>query len=399
MKNIPNLVSLRTQFVHLYVKDETANPISKKFVDYGLYTQVEQVNKAFLKNHLLDRNAHLYKATSFEFDRYPDQIRMADDPLYNEAEFSHRLEIKGNNDHSKLIQMLDDINDYDIPIEYSFEKYFNLDNYFTWMAFNILVGNVDTQNQNFFLYNPQNSDKWYFLPWDYDDSLFRQRRAEAGEYPYLHWETGVANYWGGILHNRVLRSEKYRLMLTDKINELMKILTPERIEALLKIYRPSVEPYIFGVPDVKYLPGSKTEFNFSYSLFPSEIQYNYKLYLESLELPMPFYLGSPTISGDMLSFEWDESYNFKPQNVTYHFSVSKDPTFRKIIYETDVLNQTITEAPVFEPGTYFWRVIATNEAGKIQYPFDDYEDPDGYPYDGMKIFSITPDGDVVEETK
>jgi len=165
MKQIPNMVSLRTQFVHLYVKDETSIPISKVFVDLGLFTQVEQVNKAYLKNHLLDRNAQLYKATSFEFDRYPDQIRLETDPLFDEKEFSHRLEIKGNRDHTKLIQMLDDINNYDIPIEQSFEKYFNLDNYFTWMAYNILVGNVDTQNQNFFLYSPQNSNKWYFMPW------------------------------------------------------------------------------------------------------------------------------------------------------------------------------------------------------------------------------------------
>ena len=32
-----------------------------KFEDYGLYTQVEQINKNYLKDHGLDENANLYK--------------------------------------------------------------------------------------------------------------------------------------------------------------------------------------------------------------------------------------------------------------------------------------------------------------------------------------------------
>ncbi|MCE1255698.1 MAG: CotH kinase family protein, partial [Anaerolineae bacterium] len=174
IKELPDMVSLRTQYVHLYIKDETTNPPNKAFQDYGLFTQVEQPNKQFLKNHLLDRYGQLYKATSFEFYRYPDEIRSTDDPSYNEEAFSRILEIKGNRDHTKLIRMLDDINNQNISIKESFERYFNQDNYFTWMAFNILVGNLDTDTQNFYLYSPENSEKWYFIPWDYDGSFSRQ---------------------------------------------------------------------------------------------------------------------------------------------------------------------------------------------------------------------------------
>ena len=81
LKSIPNVVSLRTQYVHLYVKDETATPPETAYRDYGLYTQIEQPNRRFLRNHLLDRYGQLYKATFFEFFRYPDKIRAADDPL------------------------------------------------------------------------------------------------------------------------------------------------------------------------------------------------------------------------------------------------------------------------------------------------------------------------------
>lgn len=44
MKDIPQMISARTQFVHLYVKDETEGG-SGVFEDYGLFTQVEQMNK------------------------------------------------------------------------------------------------------------------------------------------------------------------------------------------------------------------------------------------------------------------------------------------------------------------------------------------------------------------
>lgn len=82
MAGIDEMMSLRTTFVHLYVKDTTAGG-SGQFVDYGLYTQVEQLNKTALKTHGLDKNGHLYKINLFEFFRYEDVIRMADDPLYD----------------------------------------------------------------------------------------------------------------------------------------------------------------------------------------------------------------------------------------------------------------------------------------------------------------------------
>ena len=72
MEEIPQLMGARTSFVHLYVKDETSDNPSGKFEDYGLYTQVEQINKNYLKDHGLDENANLYKPNFFEFFRYED---------------------------------------------------------------------------------------------------------------------------------------------------------------------------------------------------------------------------------------------------------------------------------------------------------------------------------------
>lgn len=397
MKQIPNMVSLRTQFVHLYIKDETTDPWGTTFVDYGLFTQIEQPNKRFLRNHLLDPDGQLYKATFFEFYRYPDQIRLIDDPLYNENTFSTILETKGNNDNSKLTQMLDDVNNYDIPIEQTFEKYFNSDNYFTWLAYNILIGNVDTQSQNYYLYSPGNGNKWYFIPWDYDGSLPLRSWEIPGSFRHEDWEVGVSNYWGGVLHNRVLRVTEYRNLLDEKVKELKTFLFPERIQSLLNVYKPITDQYVLRMPDLLYLSSSVDDYNKAYEVIPGDVQENYELYLQSLESPMPFYLGTPKLERGVLKFNWEDAYDFNGEDITYRFIVARDFLFEKVVIDETLINVANIQFESLKPGTYFWRVAATNESGKLRYPFDYYLDEEHHQYQGMKYLVITEDGQVLEK--
>ena len=396
MKDIPHLTSLRTQFVRLYVKDETSDPPSEQFVDYGLFTQIEQPNKAFLRNHLLDADGQLYKTTFFEFFRYEDQLQPVDSPTYDRDLFSAVLEIKGSNDHTKLIQMLEDVNDWTIPINVTFDKYFDADNYYTWMAFNILVGNVDTQTQNFYLYSPKNSDTFYFLPWDYDGAWTRQERDALGKQELSLFAKGISNYWGAVLHNRVLRDENNRALLDQKINEIREFLTAERIEGLLEEYREVTEPLLFQMPDVYYM-ATPEQYELSYELIPSEVEANYELYLETLESPMPFFLGTPKIENGTMRFNWGEAYDFDAEDITYHFEISRDWSFQDVIYEEEILKINETFIEPLEEGTYFWRVVATNESGYSIYPFDFYKDAEGYRRSGMKYLYVTSDGQVLEE--
>ena len=111
MSELPGMIAMRTRFVHLYVKDMTEGG-SGEFKDYGLYTQVEQLNKRALRSHGLDKNGQLYKINFFEFYRYEDVIMVKNDADYDVDAFEDLIEIKGNDDHSKLIAMLDELNDY-----------------------------------------------------------------------------------------------------------------------------------------------------------------------------------------------------------------------------------------------------------------------------------------------
>ena len=398
LKQVPNMISARTQFVHLYVKDETADPVGEVFVDYGLFTQVEQANTRFLRDHLLDRNGQLYKADAFEFQRYPDQIRLNTDPLYDENAFATILEIKGNKNDTKLVQMLDDVNNYDIPIEQTFTKYFNEDNYFTWLAYNILVGNITTENQNFYLYSPHNGNKWYFLPWDYDAAFPLQDQPDlARSNKYAPWENGVSNYWRSVLPNRLLRVPQYRQALDDKVNALREILTPERIKSLLDVYKKATDPYVTRMPDVEYLLQTPKLRDTEFELLPGDIQTNYNMYLASLKKPMPFYMGTPTVVDGKLSFTWDPSYDFGGEDITYNFAVSTDWEFKNIVTESALTNETKTQIDMLKPGTYFWRVTAKNTSGETQVPFSFYQDADSINHYGVKYLYVTPDGQLLEK--
>lgn len=392
IKDISGLVSLRTQFVHLFVKDETGEEPSELFVDYGLFTQIEQPNRRFLRNHLLDPDGQLYKSTFFEFFRYKDEIKPVDASNYDLTKFESILEVKGNQDHSKLIQMLEELNDPQIPIEETFEKYFDSENYFTWLAFNILVGNVSTRNQNFYLYSPKNSLKWYFIPWDYDGAFKRQDPNENNEL----WEYGVSNYWGSILHRRVLKVEKYRESLDDKVAELYNFLSPERINELLETYRPVVEPLISNMPDVYYFPGTLEEYDEWQNILADEIQINYELYLDSLEKPTPFFMGTPEWVNGKIKFTWGDSYSFDTLNLVYEIEVSRNWEFSEIVFRDTIANLNSILIDPLEPGTYFWRVVARNDEGKEQFAFDSYIDPEGGLHSGMKYFYISADGEIFE---
>lgn len=401
IKEIPGLISLRTQFVHLYVKDETKEEPDKAFVDYGLYTQVEQPNTRFLRNHGLDTGGHLYKMNYFEFFRYEEVIKLKTDPTYDVKEFEEILEIKGDNDHTKLIDMLTSLNDYTKPIEGVFEKYFDADNYFTWLAFNILTGNIDTQSRNYYLYSPLNSDTWYFIPWDCDAVLFKQEYSllnpeEAAQ--DLGYEVGISNYWGDVLHNRVLREEKYRKMLDDAINELRaKYLSAEKINALIKTYRPVVEPYVYTMPDIMYARLTPKEYDSVATNLANEIERNYQLYLDDLKAPKPFYLDVPQADGEKIIFNWDASYSFKGQDITYTFELAKDYPFKDIIYREEGLQFPTVTIDRLKPGQYFFRVYSTDEDGESQVAMTYYVSPDSLKYYGVQRFYVLTGGEIISD--
>ena len=397
IKTVPGMIGLRTQFVHLYVKDQTGNDATgAKFVDYGLYTQVEQPNKRFLRNHGLDEYGQLYKASMLEFFRYPDALKLADDPKYDLSAFEEVLEVKGNDDHQKLLTMLDDLNNYSLPTEEVFAKYFDEENYFTWLAFQMLTGNTDTTSQNFLLYSPQNSQKWYFISWDNDGAWGSgEDRLFKGLSGY-NYEKGISNYWGSVLHKRVLKSPELRKKLDNKIQGIRKLVSESVVAAKVKEYQKVTQPYLYAMPDVMYDVYDVKGYEQVLNTLGQEVEINYQMYLTSLERPLPFFLDTITVEKDAVRFQWDVSFDFDNEALTYTFELARDYTFKTTLNKQENLKLPQAQTGKLAPGQYFMRVSVKNASGQTQTAQEYYEDQNGVRHYGVRCFYILPDGTLGE---
>lgn len=400
MSEIPQIMSLRTQFVHLYVKDAAAG--ETEFSDYGLYTQVEQLNRRGMRAHNLDRNGHLYKINDFEFYRYEDVIKTTDDPGYDEAAFAFRLETKGNADHTKLIGLLEAVNSYSVTTQELFETYIDKENVAYWMALMILTGNIDTRSRNMYLYSPLNSSKWYIIPWDNDVALKSYERGFINHVDGGSWEEGISNYWGNMLFRRCLMDAGFRETLDWAVQDLMEnYLTEEWFESAVADYTSVTKSYLYRMPDVIYAPLTSFQYNLVAANLYDQIAENYRKYQESLQKPMPFYVDVPKPTETGLRVNWDASYTLDAQSVRYSVTLAKDYSFKQVLAEERDLFLPETELKVsLKPGQYFLRVQATNEAGKTQGCFDYYVTDSGKAYDTYSFY-VLEDGtcvpDVYEE--
>jgi spore coat protein H len=171
------------------------------------------------------------------------------------------------------------------------------------MAFNLMVGNVDTQSRNFYIYSPQNVDRWYILPWDMDGMLFRTQYALENREDYEHWESGISNYWGNVLFQRCLKSEEFRRELDAAVLDIKSTLSPSLVDSYVDPYQELIKPYVYSGADITYAPLTPEEYDIVADGINAEIADNYDRYLESLEKPMPFYIGNPQLKEDCYQVE------------------------------------------------------------------------------------------------
>ena len=392
ISDVPQMMGLRTQFVHLYVRDTTGeNP--DVFEDYGLYTQVEQLNKTALKTHGLDKNGYLYKINFFEFYEN-DEIVNVTDPSYDKKAFEKLLEIKGREEHSRLLAMLRDVNDaYSVSSDQMLDKWFDRENLAYWMAFMMLVGNSDVQSRNLYLYSYLNGQKWYFYPWD-NDTSFMERENEILEHSdFSDWQDGVTNYWGNMVFRRALLSSSFRAELTAAIEDLYhNYLQPEKIAQRVQRYAETVLPYAFSMPDVLHEPLTKEEYLEVLAAVPEEIGKNYSRFYESMTSPMPFYVGLPEEENDGIRFVWDDALCFEESEVRYRVWLAKDYEGREILFsQENLVFSTVVYPGELMPGQYFLHVEAENQQGMTTNCFDYYNTVKGSVF-GVYSFFVNEDG-------
>lgn len=385
MEPIPNMVSLRTHFMELYVKDLSADAANSDYESYGLFTHVEHPNKKFLKSHMLDPNGYLYKGRHFEFLQYPEIVSTTD-PNYDKKKFERFLEIKGREEHEKLIEMVKDINNLSIPIQETVEKHFDLDNLMTFLAINILMDNMDTDAHNFFLYSPLNLEKWYFIPWDYDGGWELLRRTNN----LREYQGGISTYWGIPMYNRLFRHQEYVDMLSEKIEYLYNnYINEDIVKAQIAKYENIVYPRLMQMPDLYYLPEKITEYDKDIQLIIDTPKRGKERYYEDLEKPKPFFLNEVIQNETSLDFSWGNSFDLQSDNLVYEFTLAKDYYFKDIVVED--LNVPFNDFSVtdkLEPGIYYWKVYARDSKGNRQSNFEQFFTEDGVHISSIKEIEV-----------
>ena len=335
---LDSVASLRSKFVRLFVYDTTEGGLLK-WEDMGIYTLVEQPNKTFLRAHGLNENAALYRAKNFRFEQQTE-IRAMDDPAYDEEAFESVLGIREATDHSKLMEVLDVINDPEVTSEALLSGSFNEDNLLTYAALSILMGNVEGTVTDYLIYSPENSQTWYFIPEDFRNAF---EIPEWQSYAYL-------------MNNKVfriyLKEEENRMKLSEKVAEIRLTLTDERITEIIAGYTKQLLPYIYSMPEIIQLPIPAAEVEPYISALVDNIaqadDINYAV--------LPPYIETYTREGDTVALRFDSQ-----EDLTYYAEISADRRFSEIT-ETIPINEGRFEYGM--AGSYYLRVVGVTADGE-----------------------------------
>lgn len=401
LADIPDITGYRTYFMRLWIRDTSVPEGEQKFEYYGLFTEMEQPNKTYLETHGLSSNAVMYKARNFSF-AMQDAFRNVDDPLYSEVEFDQYLGIREGNDHHKLLEMLEAVNDTTRNFDEIFAEYFNEDNYLTWIAFNLLIGNEDILNHNYLLYSPENAKTWYFIPWDFDEGFNWYAEWYHKNDPEKQLEnvrsislSGFQKLAMNTLCRRYFRMEGSVEKLDTKMQELLdNYMTRERVEELIDSYKPVLEKTMMLMPDLNLLMCKPDELIPYVDDIYDGILRNYEKFTLSSKYPLSGFVSDPVRLADgSIKFTWDPFYSLQGLPVTYSVCVYADFDMENLLYEAAGLPETEYVLKEGLPGgTYYVMVTGTDSEGYEQLSLEHVEghrvDGDFYYMDGLREFTL-----------
>lgn len=392
MQQIPDMLSCRTTYVHLYVKDKSEGE-NGLFRDYGLYTQVEQINGRYLRNRGLDNNGQLYQAADFDWGLHPNSIKLATSADFDLNDFEEYLEVKGNEDHQKLLDMLEAVNDEDRPIQDVVEQYFDKGNLYNWMAFHMLLGNKEVMEGNYYLYSPQGVERWYFISWD-NDAILEEGYERMRDSSYSRsWNKGFFSYIHGVLFQRIFRDETCRNEFDQVVRELREgVLSDENVREQIQQYAELTREYVYSLPDRNHARVTEENYDLLVGSMTDEIEENFQAYQESLNGPWPFHILSPETQGDTTVLSWEPAYTYQDEEPSYTVELARDYTFSECIADTTVTDtQAVTG--ILPEGQYFLRIQAS-AGGTVQDAYEYYLTEAGTTVYSTMCFYVHEDGSI-----
>ncbi len=161
----------RTAYTKVFLNDEY----------WGLYLLVEQVDKTFLKENFGDSKGNLFKNVGFSnlewlgpnISNYQGTFDLKTDPEPGAWErFVNLMNVINNSSDANFKEDISEI--------------FDVDHYLKVLAVDVVTGNWDSyldHGRNFYLYEDSLSQKFKWIPWDYNLSMGGQFSGMPGTNP------------------------------------------------------------------------------------------------------------------------------------------------------------------------------------------------------------------------
>ncbi len=223
----------RTAFVNLFMEGDLI----------GLYVQIEQVDKTFLKRYFADEDFNLYKVGDHGAGL---EYLGADQTLY-EAKY----ELKTNekiNDWSAFISMIDKLNN--TPADSfvtTMNGCLNLESCIEILAFNMVFSHFDSytgSGRNYYFYDDSTTGRFYMIPWDQNEAF--------GSYSN-NWNVitqdliTISNLTSRPLNRRVLENDSLTQKYLQYINHMIHgPAMYDSIAAMADKLKPLIESHVLA---------------------------------------------------------------------------------------------------------------------------------------------------------
>ena len=329
-----NYPCFSTSFAKVFIND--------KF--HGLFIEVENMDKEFLKNNGLNTKGNLFKATR-------------DGACLNsveEIEKKWEKKTNKNNDFTPLAQLISDTKDLPDNEFYDFVlNNFHYTMLIDFLAINSFIANGSTYYHNYYLYQDfANNGKWIFLPWDLDKTL-----SYYNWKPYKYHRTSSDWEFDNPFIEKCFLNPKIFQDFIERINYLGKVIDKDFYKPIYNIAKNKLESYLLKDSTNKinskeiWLDAIGRDISFLKNRSNDLVKQIY-------EMPLPFKVYK-TVDEISLPFNlvWEKAAD--SLDVVYEVMLSKDflfPDSTTYKYRTNKHFLTLQDNIPFNK--YYWKVLA-----------------------------------------
>jgi len=206
----------RAGYARLYINDEY----------YGLFSQVEQIDKRFLHRQGVEIHGNLYKpfyGGLHALDHITDPEKRLWWYRYYYPKKTNRE--SGIEDMIAFIELINYTPDEQFPE--TIAEVLDVNGWLEWYAPNILIGNYEMTNKNYYLYHDLSTGRWRILPWDLDISFGHNQGVPYDLFDRdISWDNPIdtgadpANKHNALIE-RMMDVPEFRLYHCRRLTELM----------------------------------------------------------------------------------------------------------------------------------------------------------------------------------